>query len=512
MDYTLEKKSVPVREAVFDGCFEQPLDLDFTLPDYCPSIEKILKCRVIPQIHSKSLSGDRLTIEGAAAVCVLYIDEEKKSLRSCEHSIPYSGSVNVKSDCTDAVIMAYSKTEYVNCRAISPRRLDIHGAFSICAKIDSIKSKETAVSCDSEDIQLKKESISCSRLCALSQQQFSIAEELTPVSGSPAVRSIIKTDMKVRQTECRIAGDKAMIKGELCVRALYIADNEIGECVVTEFVIPVGQVIDAAGIENDSKTDCRLQLLSGECKLREGESGSIICVECRLCAFVAAYCPDKIEYISDAFSTKYEIDSEYSSLKSDKLIDICRENSIIKSSADTETNGISKVIDIWGEGCTATPAFENGTAIIKGKLNACILALDNDSVPFYAERSIDYLCPIKLNIEEVEHTTVDCEASVDSISFRLSGGSNIDLRCEITVEARAFENSSVRTLTKACADEEHRRSCDNAALTLYFADKGESVWKIARSYSAVPEAIMNENDLSDDELDDECMLLIPGIN
>lgn len=40
MDYTLEKKSVPVREAVFDGCFEQPLDLDFTLPDYCPSIEK----------------------------------------------------------------------------------------------------------------------------------------------------------------------------------------------------------------------------------------------------------------------------------------------------------------------------------------------------------------------------------------------------------------------------------------------------------------------------------------
>lgn len=63
------------------------------------------------------------------------------------------------------------------------------------------------------------------------------------------MRSIIKTDMKVRQTECRIAGDKAMIKGELCVRALYIADNEIGECVVTEFVIPVGQVIDAAGIE-----------------------------------------------------------------------------------------------------------------------------------------------------------------------------------------------------------------------------------------------------------------------
>lgn len=515
MEYTLEKKSVPVRETVFDGCLEQPIDLDFTLPDYCPGIEKILKCSVTPKIHSKDLSGDRLTIDGVVTVCVLYIDEEKKSLRSCEHSVPYSGSITVRSDCSDSVIRAYAKPEYVNCRAISPRRLDIHGAFSLCSKIDAIINRETAVDCGEDDIQLKKDKAPCSRLCALSQQQFSVMEELEPTNGSPAVRTIIKSSVRVRPLDCKVAGDKAMIKGELIVRVLYIADNEIAETAVMEFAIPVGQVVDTPGIENDSKIDYRLQLLSGDVRLLEagtGDNGNCVSVDCRLCAFVAAYCDEEAEYISDAYSTRFDLDGEYSQLQLTRLVDLCRETSVTKSNADTETNGISKIIDIWGESCTAEPAFENGTVLIKGKVNACILALDNDSLPFYTERSIDYLCPVKLSVSDAERTAIDAAASVDSISYRLSGGSTIDLRCEITVDARAFETTSARVLSSAHADEEHKRTgAPDVALTLYFAQKGESVWKIARNYGSRCDAIMRENEITEDEIDGNTMLLIPSI-
>ncbi len=515
MDYIFGKKSVPVRETVFDGCFEQPIDLDFTLPDYCPSIEKILKCRVTPKIHSKSLSGDRLTIDGAVTVCVLYMDEEKKTLRSCEHTSPYSGSISVKSDCSDAVIRAYAKPEYVNCRAVSSRRLDIHGAFSLCARIDAICSRETAVDCPSDDVELKKSSLPVSRLCALAQQQFSVADELEPTNGSPAVRSILKSDVRVKPVECRVAGDKAMAKGELVVRVLYIADNEIAETAVMEFTLPVGQVVDAPGIENDSRLDWRLELLSSDVRLREdgsGENGSSISIDCRLCAYVAAYADESLDYISDAYSTAYDLDCEYSQLRTTRLCDSTRETSITKSGADTETNGISRIIDVWGEQCSAEAVFDNGAPIIKGKINACILALDNDSLPFYIERNVDYLCPVKLNIEDPEKSSIEASAEVESISFRLNGGSSIDLRCEIAVTARAYENCSARALSGAHADEEHKRIKDpDVALTLYFAEKGESIWDIARRYSSKTEAIKRENDVADDELDSETMLLIPSI-
>ena len=135
MNYTLSKKAVSVKETVFDGCSEQPVDLDLTLPDYCPDIMRILKCRVNPKILTKSISADRLEIEGNAELKILYVDAVKKTLRCSDHNIPFSASFNMKQSPQNAVVSAKVRTEYINCRALSPRRLDIHGAFSVCAKV-----------------------------------------------------------------------------------------------------------------------------------------------------------------------------------------------------------------------------------------------------------------------------------------------------------------------------------------------------------------------------------------
>lgn len=40
MEYILEKNAVGVLTRALDSVSEQPVDIDFTLPDYCPDIEK----------------------------------------------------------------------------------------------------------------------------------------------------------------------------------------------------------------------------------------------------------------------------------------------------------------------------------------------------------------------------------------------------------------------------------------------------------------------------------------
>ena len=73
MNYDVSKSNLAVRDLVFEGCKEVPVDMDSSLPDYCPDIQKILKCRVIPNISSKSISGDRLNIEGTAKIKLLIL-------------------------------------------------------------------------------------------------------------------------------------------------------------------------------------------------------------------------------------------------------------------------------------------------------------------------------------------------------------------------------------------------------------------------------------------------------
>ena len=44
-------------EQIFDGVQECPVDTEYTLPDYCADIQKILKCIVTPEVTSVSAYG-----------------------------------------------------------------------------------------------------------------------------------------------------------------------------------------------------------------------------------------------------------------------------------------------------------------------------------------------------------------------------------------------------------------------------------------------------------------------
>ena len=68
-------------EQIFDGVQECPVDTEYTLPDYCADIQKILKCIVTPEVTSVSAAGDSLTIDGCVSMHVLYLDAKGGCVR-----------------------------------------------------------------------------------------------------------------------------------------------------------------------------------------------------------------------------------------------------------------------------------------------------------------------------------------------------------------------------------------------------------------------------------------------
>lgn len=70
MEFNQENRSFCTPSAVLDTVAEQLADVDLTLPDYCPDIEKILKCTLTPKIQSRTLSGGQLQIDGFCTVNV----------------------------------------------------------------------------------------------------------------------------------------------------------------------------------------------------------------------------------------------------------------------------------------------------------------------------------------------------------------------------------------------------------------------------------------------------------
>ena len=96
MDFQVTNKVIGTMEPLFDDFDERPVDCDFVLPDYLPDIAAVLKCTMKPVVQSKQLSGDRLIADGVANIRVLYLDENRKCVRSCEFTQPFTRSKAVR--------------------------------------------------------------------------------------------------------------------------------------------------------------------------------------------------------------------------------------------------------------------------------------------------------------------------------------------------------------------------------------------------------------------------------
>ena len=80
MEQKVLKTNVYVNETIFKENSEVPIDIDFTLPDYCPDISKIFKCHSVPRISSKSINGNMLTVEGSVCITLIYCDKDGKEV------------------------------------------------------------------------------------------------------------------------------------------------------------------------------------------------------------------------------------------------------------------------------------------------------------------------------------------------------------------------------------------------------------------------------------------------
>ena len=507
MEYSLKKENCSVCETILQSSSEQPVDLDFSLPDYCPDIERILKCRICPSITSKSITGNRLDVDGVTVIRLYYLDSKKQAIRCCEHSSPFSCSFELKSTSPDMAASVRVKTEYLNCRAVSPRRLDIHGTITVIASVYSKGNQEYCTDIEGEDIQQRKREETVSNLCGIGQQQFSVSEVLDIGQGKGSPESILRSELSISLDDSRAIEDKLMLKGEAVLRVLYVTDIETGAQDFMTFNIPFSQVIDVPGITDSTVNDISVDVMSCDVSLKSefDANSTLITLDARLSALVFAYEPMTVELIEDTYSTTYELELEYKNVPIKRLIGNTDMSSSVKDEINTGDNGITKVIDLWCDSINFITAVENNTMNIRGKLNCCMLALDK----FCSEKAVDFSITPDMT-ECPQSVTANTSVTVPDMSFRITGDNTVEIKADMRMRCSAYESGTRRCVTSANALEDRMRKKDStAALTLYYADEGESLWNIAQLYCTSVEAIQLENNITDDVIQARGMVLIP---
>ena len=512
MECKVTQQGVSINDVLFDETLEQPVDTEFTLPDYCPEITRVLKCKITPKISSKSINGGSLGIEGIAYVCLFYVDGDSGQVRSYEYPVQFARSLDLGQSLDGASACVRAYTDYVNCRAVSERRVDVHGALTLRVKITKLRTMNIVTDVDGAGVQMLRGSAPATSPVGMAEKYLILNDEIELSQGKQSIRSLLRTDARAVASECKIISNKIIVKGELLLSALYCGE-ENGEAEVLESAIPLSQIIDMDGVNEACDCAVAIDVVSLDMKPRTGMSGEArtLTVAAKLCITVRAFCNSDIPMIYDAYSTDYDAEVDTDDVTFEKVVCPVNESYLCKKTLEFSPDSIGRVTDLWCETPPAAARNEESQLVINGTVLICMLVTDTQGAPAYYERPVEYEYRHEMGLVP---KGMRCEPEITAVaaSYTIGGSDNIEARVELNVRADVFEVTKLPVVTDVRVREDAPKSKDDrAALVIYYADDGERIWDIARRYNTSVDEVTQLNSLTGDELSSAKMLLIPSM-
>lgn len=507
MEYNLKKTPLPVLTPVLDTVSEQSVDVDITLPDYCPDVQRVLRCTMCPMIYSTSRSGGQLTVDGGVLLRVMYTDSVRSNIRSYEHTVPFSAGFAMRDVTDEVVVCTDTKVEYLNCRVHSPRKLSLHGAFSLYVTASCRGEVRFAYDGGRDDLQLLTESTSLCALSCLCSDSFSYAEDIS-LNDNPPIEAMISHSLSVRLTELRAVSGKIHLSAEGQLRLMYLSDLEQGSVEHLSYVFPISRVVDCDGVTDDTVLRAQLCLMSYDLRRNTDalSEGTLLSLDMRLCFSAFGYEEQAVTMIADAFSTSCDVSCTVDTASCIADLRVDTYSHVERGTVSTGDDSIASVMDLYADGVTVTPSISNGKLILSTKVSVCMLLLNTDDQPVYLDRAINFDYETDSGgLSEV----VAVDASADSVSYRIVDEHTIELRADVRYTVCLCEPVTLSAVNAVTALEDTATIRDDSALTLCYAQPGERVWDIAKRYAARPDMLKAENGIDGDRVENAMMLLIP---
>jgi len=507
MDFSTKKYIFSENEIIHEGTVEQMVECDITLADYYPDIIKVLKCRVQPQIISATITGDRVTIEGKAQIRLIYAGGDNV-IRCYEHSYPFSKFFEDASISENANATVNTRVEYVNCRAISPRKADIRASVVLSFSIAKNRKEEFLCDATGSGIELRKETHTASEFICCAEKNFSVGEVVEIPANMPSLIQKIREDAVIIPGEIKIINSKLLFKAEIIVTVLYC--DEENNLNLYKKTIPITQVIELDSVDDGS--DVRLMLditcIDIQPKSDANSENRLFDINARVRA-IAKITKDKVtDVLKDAYSTAYDIEICRKPIKIKKNLSLIDDTSLAKVNQEFSTSGISKIIDVWHTNPKSKVSFNKNTITVNNTLTLCLLYLDRDSSSAYAEREINFEY-IK-SVDNTENISFNPDLKIIDMIAVVLNDNKVEIKIEYMVSGTVYASEIVNAVTDIVLKDEKKKS-DLSAMTIYFPDADEKVWDIAKKYNSTVERIIEDNSLTDDVIKKRCMLMITSV-
>lgn len=481
---------------------ELPIETEILVPDYLPQVFKIVKCFVYPVTLQKQVASGRLTVEGYLRCVVYYQAEEDQSLCQTEQKLPFTRAMELpESEASDYSVQVYGEVEYLNCRAVNQRRIDLRGAFALTAAVTVQTQQEVVTALADCGIEQKMLPVSGTRMLFSVDKLITAEEELTLPQQPQAILDISGIG-EVEETQ--LISGKAVVKGKIKVSLTYRLGPgcQLESC---EKAVPFNQILDLDGVTEDGICFGHAEMVGCTLTAAAGQEGSntltvTALLHLRVCRPVECY------VVEDAFSTQYTTKINRQTIHCEQLVEQ------LDKTAVAEVAGALPDENAQIIGCFVTPfqpEWQQGAdgVLLAGRAIAHVFCLNSLGEIECFDKSFEYSCPGTYP-GEAEEYRLECWPTVTQVEPRREN-ENMAVRVNVQVRGMVFRRVSENAVEEVVCDEVLENEDPDVALRIYYAKAGENVFEIAKNYHVAPAAMMKLNGLEDLCLDSAARLLVP---
>lgn len=507
MDISLKRENYKILRTVTDNSVEENVEVDFSLPEYMPEILRIIKSSAQPKINSCRLVGERVTVDGECELRMIYTAEDgciytfsqnRPFTRHCENSV-FNDAVDVNGKVT---------VSYVNCRATSTKRAEIKAGLVIKVTAFLEENEEIVSLGDTKCIEEKTVPVRAMSLGCKKTRQFSMSDTISlPVPAA----FVVSTRAAAVCTDVKKISNKIMVKGDAVVDICYVtaADKSCTEHI--KHTLPVNQILEFDGMEERFTGNVCLTVTAIDVMQKNDQdgTGSAFDISLGIDASVSMWEEKELTVICDAYAVGASVELKKQPYTFYTALDEIRDTYIFKSDFQVSGEGVSKVLDATCEVTSADVKKENGMIAVCGSLALSVLIKDTSGSLTNLNKVLDYRYERKADYTE---DSIFCMPSVTVLSLDCmeKGNNGIDIRAEIRIVGTVFGKLSLDTVVDITESETQTERNSNA-ITVYFPEKSESLWSIARRYNTTVSAIALENNLEGDTTENLKMIFIPAV-
>lgn len=504
MDSKLQTEKVVIKKEKLSLSVEQIVENDISLPDYCGDIVKILNCVSHTDIFSAAVTGDKVMLDGSVVSRVLYVDGEGKAdIFECAY--PFSRSVDIKDGEEGDTVLVSPASEQINCRAVNRRRADIRGSVTLKITVTGTGECGFITDAPADFCHCLKTTAEGSFLLGSISKSFALSSSEQLPDGVKQAK-VYFSQSQTAVNEIKTIKNKLMIKGSVSSDIVLLADD--GAFTPRRVNIPVNQILDMEGIDENTRCCVRLSVMSEEIRITPDtpQSPPSLEVSVTVSAVTDAYKTSAVTVIEEAYSPSSELLVSKNTLKCVSNIQRVNDTFTVSSQLDFSSCKARAAADANVKKLRFSVVREASRLVCKGNINLGLVLLTADNEKLYFERVIDF---------EYEKQTAgdgdECEftpdISVNAVSCSIDAGSRAAVTAELRIDGFAYFVNSLSAVTYMEKGKELQRDTGGGCVTVYFASSGERLWDIAKNHGTSVEKIKEANEISDDTLVNDCMLV-----